>query len=420
MAAGAQVTAAVVSGVSFFGLGIATISTVGNSIVDLTKKRILDAGANKTYMLTLLEFFNLCVVVPLMLWAGDIVSVDSMPREYQIYIFVGVIASGVGKWFHAYSISLGGVALTVPFITLSPVVSVLLSMELNNEYPEGMGIFGVLMICTGAAALALAKANTLSAASASKASGRKEDGAEEEVETMMPKAAEGTKEDSVKRNKEVRAIIYMLITSVLWAVSASLQKKALKVCPFVELTVIQNSIMFVLYSVLAYNTWRQEAEEIKKQSAMEMDTKGDIAPMDGALLIRGGLDEHDDRLTKRVVNEAPIDNLAEVHPRKLRSWAAKLQDFGRMACYPLLSVHGLMHGSTQWYIITAIVEAGTVCLYFLAMKYLYVSYLLALKRGGSVVLSVAGGAFFFGEPVTQTEQLCIALMSLGVCLVVLS
>ena len=120
MATGAQVVGAVVSGVSSFGLTIATISTVGNSIVDLTKKRILDGGANKTYMLTMLEvqcmpslglclniqelqfnlyiimlftanpqFINLCIVVPLMLWTGDIVNVDSMPQEYQIYLFVG-------------------------------------------------------------------------------------------------------------------------------------------------------------------------------------------------------------------------------------------------------------------------------------------------------------------------------------------
>jgi len=414
MATGAQVVGAVVSGVSSFGLTIATISTVGNSIVDLTKKRILDGGANKTYMLTMLEFINLCIVVPLMLWTGDIVNVDSMPQEYQIYLFVGVISGGVGKWFHAYSISLGGVALTVPFITLSPVVSVLLSMELNNEYPESKGIFGVLMICTGAAALALAKATN--AAYASKEKEEKEENAEDGLDKLIPIAAEGSKEEETKRNKEVRAIIYMLITSVLWAVAASLQKKALKVCPFVEMTVTQNSVMFVLYSVLALNTWRQEegTEEIKKESSMEMDDNGDVPSIDGEVVI------HDERLTKRVVNEAPTDNLVQVHPRRLRRWAEQLQGIGTMACCPVLTLHGLMHGSARWYILTGLVEAVTVCLYFLAMKYLYVSYLLALKRGGSVVLSVAGGAFFFGEPVTQKEQLCIALMFFGVCFVVLS
>jgi len=174
--------------------------------------------------------------------------------------------------------------------------------------------------------------------------------------------------------------------------------------------------MFVLYSVLALNTWRQEegTEEIKKESSMEMDDNGDVPSIDGEVVI------HDERLTKRVVNEAPTDNLVQVHPRRLRRWAEQLQGIGTMACCPVLTLHGLMHGSARWYILTGLVEAVTVCLYFLAMKYLYVSYLLALKRGGSVVLSVAGGAFFFGEPVTQKEQLCIALMFFGVCFVVLS
>ena len=79
-----------------------------------------------------------------------------------------------------------------------------------------------------------------------------------------------------------------------------------------------------------------------------------------------------------------------------------------------------MHGSALLYVATGFVEFITISLYFVAMNHLYVSYLLALKRGGSVVLSVMGGAIFFGEAVGGKEKLCIGVMAVGVCLVVMS
>jgi len=69
-------------------------------------------------------------------------------------------------------------------------------------------------------------------------------------------------------------------------------------------------------------------------------------------------------------------------------------------------------------IATGLTETAAMALYFVAMKHLYVSFLLALKRGGNVVLSVAGGAVVFGETIPQRDQLCIGLMAVGVCLVV--
>jgi len=310
----------------------------------------------------------------------------------------------------------------VPFITLSPVVSVLLSMQLNGEYPESNGIFGVLMICTGAAALALARAN-----SPPKVKG--EEPAEGEDIEMLSKPGEDSKDSSQKaaskagpsKRDEGRAIMYMIVVAVMWAVAASLQKKALKECPFIEMTAVQNSIMLVLYTLLSVHTMRQDAEERKRGNPAKADDGQLPHKEDEEVVVVSG-DRDEERLAKRAVGDSASESLVESAPRRIRFAYVgdKIKAVGKTMCCPILAVHAGMHGNAQWYILTGIVEVCTVTLYFLAMQHLYVSYLLALKRGGSVVLSVAGGAFFFGEPVTRREQLCIGLMALGVCLVVLS
>ena len=53
IAGGVVVVAA--ASTSTVGLTLASVSTVGNSVLDLLKKKLLDNGANKTHMLTIIE-----------------------------------------------------------------------------------------------------------------------------------------------------------------------------------------------------------------------------------------------------------------------------------------------------------------------------------------------------------------------------
>ena len=78
-------------------------------------------------MLTLIEIFNLIPAIFLMRFWGDAIALDDIPPLNMGCLLLGIFAGGFGKIFHIYAISLGGVANTVPFITLSPVVSVLCS-----------------------------------------------------------------------------------------------------------------------------------------------------------------------------------------------------------------------------------------------------------------------------------------------------
>lgn len=421
IAGGVVVVAA--ASTSTVGLTLASVSTVGNSVLDLLKKKLLDNGANKTHMLTIIEFVNLLAVVPLMLWVGDVTPLHVVPQRDLAYAVGGVLAGGAGKWFHAVAISLGGVATTVPFITLSPVVSVLIAMQINDEFPASLGIFGVLMICTGAASLALSRTNAPPAPDVGPASPKLK---EDDDEVLVPELTLGNKENSEKEKPSSphgdtgKAIAAMLVCAVLWAISACLVKMALKEIPFVELTAISNSIMLVVYCLLSIRAWSLENNAEMKKAADNKETTGEMVPLvkgtsdDGEVVVTGR-DTED--LTHRLVGDDASDSdIAEVRPRRMRTFAK----VGKQMCWPVIFVHQAMHGNAHWYCIVGVVEVITICLYFLAMRYLYVSYVLALKRGGSVVISVAGGAFFFKEPVSRKEQLCIALMSLGVCFVVLS
>ena len=106
-----------------------------------------------------------------------------------------------------YAISLGGVANTVPFITLSPVVSVLIGMPINGEYPSSFGIFCVLMICTGAAALALARASEAAQtrSDTTEAEGESSPGIKPAKPVLSPEEA------ASKSSDEVRGILCMMV-----------------------------------------------------------------------------------------------------------------------------------------------------------------------------------------------------------------
>jgi len=342
--------------------------------------------------------------------------------------------------FHLYAISLGGVANTVPFITLSPVVSVLIGMPLNGEYPASLGIFGVLMICTGAAALALSKQSPAAAAGSDDAEGKTADGGSPVLGATVEEAEEKKK----KAGDEVKGILCMLVVALLWAFSASCQKMALKVVPFAQLTACTNCLMTPFFGWFSYRLIMQQCKAetaIAKYSehgeAVELSgllegsaagkEKGAEKETKDGVIMSGTREGHAGQGGRKLARET--NPKGEVPAEGEDAWelVEELAGPGRqlnksltsLFC-PLLAVVEMMHGSAMWYIGTGLVEFITLTFYFVAMKHLYVSYLLALKRGGSVVLSVAGGAIFFAEPVGQREKLCIGVMAVGVCLVVMS
>lgn len=58
--------------------------------------------------------------------------------------------------------------------------------------------------------------------------------------------------------------------------------------------------------------------------------------------------------------------------------------------------------------------------YFMSLRYIYVSFSLALKRAGGIFLAVLGGMLIFGEAVSSTAWVAIFVMVAGVIMVVTS
>jgi len=66
----------------------------------------------------------------------------------------------------------------------------------------------------------------------------------------------------------------------------------------------------------------------------------------------------------------------------------------------------------------ALVESLTVILYFLALEYIYVSYVIAIKRAGNIFLSVLIGRYYFDEPLTKLIMASAGCMIAGVLCIV--
>lgn len=65
-------------------------------------------------------------------------------------------------------------------------------------------------------------------------------------------------------------------------------------------------------------------------------------------------------------------------------------------------------------------DAFTVLTYLLSLELIYVSFALALKRAGGVLLAVLGGRVLFKEVVTPSAWAAIMVMIVGVILIVTS
>lgn len=48
----------------------------------------------------------------------------------------------------------------------------------------------------------------------------------------------------------------------------------------------------------------------------------------------------------------------------------------------------------------AIIESATVVLYFLSLKWVYVSYVIAIKRAGNILISTLVGKYWYKEELT--------------------
>jgi len=71
-------------------------------------------------------------------------------------------------------------------------------------------------------------------------------------------------------------------------------------------------------------------------------------------------------------------------------------------------------------VISACVDAFTVLTYFMSLELIFVSFSLALKRAGGVLLAVLGGRLIFKELVTPFAWGAIMVMICGVILIVTS
>jgi len=77
------------------------------------------------------------------------------------------------------------------------------------------------------------------------------------------------------------------------------------------------------------------------------------------------------------------------------------------------------HKSIFYLFMAALNESMTVILYYMALEYVYVSYVIAIKRAGNIFLSQVFGRFIYKEKLTPLTMASAFCMILGVLAIVL-
>jgi len=71
-------------------------------------------------------------------------------------------------------------------------------------------------------------------------------------------------------------------------------------------------------------------------------------------------------------------------------------------------------------LLVCISEVFTITTYFIAINYLYVSYIIAIKRAGNIIISIFLDIFVYKEPMSIYTIISALLMMSGVVCIILS
>jgi len=80
----------------------------------------------------------------------------------------------------------------------------------------------------------------------------------------------------------------------------------------------------------------------------------------------------------------------------------------------------IMFTSIPMLLVAAAVETTTAVLYYVALDYIFVSYVIAIKRGYGMFLSVMIGFFYYKEKLTFLSRCAVLVMIFGMLMIVLT
>jgi len=82
----------------------------------------------------------------------------------RVFLIIGIVEAAtftVTSILYVQAVSLSPLSLTIPYLGLTPVISLLAALILIHEVPSGRGILGILLVVTGALTLHLNRESSL-------------------------------------------------------------------------------------------------------------------------------------------------------------------------------------------------------------------------------------------------------------------
>mmetsp|Transcript_13922 Transcript_13922/g.36096 ORF Transcript_13922/g.36096 Transcript_13922/m.36096 type:complete len:384 (-) Transcript_13922:173-1324(-) len=378
-----------------WGVTLASMSFTAGAVTDIFKKKLLAMGLLPVEVIAGWCTFDFLILTTVTTLFDPLPNLFTFDNTLWHSVLVSGAFSVTGSVMHALAIKKGGL-VSVPFLSFNPAFSLLISSYLNKEFPSPQGMFGVFIVTVGALTLSYAMTLTakrtamntpvrsiggagagasgfLGAASGDDGQhgsngersrkhanglGHEPDAYLSETPTKRLGGKASLKKDAQPTAAEARrASIIMTAVGFCWASASSIEKRALVSSHIQPAHFLMCQKLCMATPVLSYVLYIR----LPQRGA----TKGD----------------------KRE------------HPQ-------------HSGCFKRNSLVLLF--------ISACLDAFTVLTYLLSLELIYVSFALALKRAGGVLLAVLGGRVLFKEVVTAEAWGAIMVMIVGVVLIVTS
>ncbi len=166
------------------------------AFIDAFNNTFIKKGTAKFNLLTVTwawQVFSLIILVPALLFTGVPHIGNSFLWSALLKIFIQIVA----LFFYTAALQKTDLSLALPMLAFTPAVTMVVSYFMNGDVPSSLGIIGVLLIMFGAYLLNITK---------------------ERRNILAP----------FKAVFENKGVFYMFLVSVLWGVTTSLDRTAVR------------------------------------------------------------------------------------------------------------------------------------------------------------------------------------------------
>jgi len=139
---------------SLLGLVFASLTALFKSSSSIISKELLDTDLNPYVSSWALRIFALPALLPALYLAGGIPPLES---NFFPLLLLNTVIGVLGTVFYMKALNVGDISLVDPISALSPLLLLITTPLIVNEFPSPLGLVGVMIIVCGVYLLKLQK-----------------------------------------------------------------------------------------------------------------------------------------------------------------------------------------------------------------------------------------------------------------------